>query len=110
MATGQSVGLGVDGLQTANLALFAMLPWRPGDFVQWKGRFDRLGGTATLLKIVVAKGTYDETVVQTLVDKFGPVETFFEAEELRGIADKLTGMDNYEGVINDLVARLFGGV
>ena len=49
IATGQSVGTGVDGMQTTDLAIFAMLPYRPGDWTQWKGRFDRLGGRATLL-------------------------------------------------------------
>jgi len=106
IATGQSVGTGVDGMQTADLAIFAMLPWKPGDFVQWKGRFDRLGGSATLLKVVVASGTYDERVVEILVDKFGPIESFLKADELDGLGEKLLGMEDSESLVNSIISKL----
>ena len=106
VATGQSVGTGVDGMQTANLAIFAMLPWKPGDFLQWKGRFDRLGGSPTLLKVVVAQGTYDERVVQILVDKFGPIETFLKADELDGLGDKLLGMEDEDALVSSIISKL----
>ena len=106
VATGQSVGTGVDGMQTASLAIFAMLPWKPGDFTQWKGRFDRLGGTATLLKVVVAKGTYDEKVVEILVDKFGPIEQFLKADELEGLGDKLMGIEDRDAIISGFLDKL----
>ena len=106
VATGQSVGTGVDGMQTANLAIFAMLPWKPGDFLQWKGRFDRLGGSPTLLKVVVAQGTYDDRVVQILVDKFGPIETFLKADELDGLGDKLLGMEDEDALVSSIISKL----
>ena len=106
VATGQSVGTGVDGMQTSDLAIFAMLPWKPGDFVQWKGRFDRLGGRATLLKVVVAQGTYDERVVEILTDKFGPIETFLAADELKGLDTKLLGIEDEQSLIDDFLASL----
>ena len=106
IATGQSVGTGVDGMQTADLAIFAMLPWKPGDFTQWKGRFDRLGGRPTLLKVVVAQGTYDERVVEILVEKFGPIETFLAADELEGLDSKLLGLEDEETLISNIVGRL----
>ena len=106
VATGQSVGTGVDGMQTANLAIFAMLPWKPGDFVQWKGRFDRLGGSPTLLKVIVAQGTYDERVVQILVDKFGPIESFLKADELEGLGDKLLGMEDEDALVSSIISKL----
>ncbi len=106
IATGQSVGTGVDGMQTADLAIFAMLPWKPGDFVQWKGRFDRLGGSATLLKVVVASGTYDERVVEILVDKFGPIESFLKADELSGLGEKLLGMEDTESLVKSIISKL----
>lgn len=106
VATGQSVGTGVDGMQTANLAIFAMLPWKPGDFLQWKGRFDRLGGSPTLLKVVVAQGTYDDRVVQILVDKFGPIESFLKADELDGLGDKLLGMEDEEALVSSIISKL----
>lgn len=106
IATGQSVGTGVDGMQTADLAIFAMLPWKPGDFVQWKGRFDRLGGNPTLLKVVVAEGTYDTRVVDILVDKFGPIETFLKADELTGLGDKLRGQEDHGAIVDSIMSRL----
>ena len=110
VATGQSVGTGVDGMQTADLAIFAMLPWKPGDFVQWKGRFDRLGGRATLLKVPVAIGTYDERVVEILTDKFGPIMDFLAADEIRGLDTKLLGLEDEESLVNSICDRLFGNL
>ena len=106
VATGQSMGTGVDGMQTANLAIFAMLPWKPGDFTQWKGRFDRLGGCPTLLKVVVASGTYDERVVDILVEKFGPIEQFLAADELRGLDKKLLGVEDRDALLDSIVTKL----
>ena len=106
IGTGQAFGESVDGLQTADLAIFAMLPWKPGDFVQWKGRFDRLGGSATLLKVVVATGTYDERVVEILVEKFGPIESFLKADELEGLGDKLLGMEDEQALVSSIINKL----
>ena len=106
IATGQSVGTGVDGMQTADLAIFAMLPWKPGDFVQWKGRFDRLGGSPTLLKVIVAEGTYDTRVVDILVDKFGPIESFLKADELEGLGEKLRGTEDKGSILDSIISKL----
>lgn len=108
VATGQSIGTGVDGMQTTTLAIFAMLPWKPGDFLQWKGRFDRLGGVATLLKVVIAKSTYDEKVVETLVDKFGPIESFLKADELDGLGDNLLGLNDTDEIMDGFLSKLCG--
>jgi len=110
IATGQSIGTGVDGMQTADLAIFAMLPWKPGDFVQWKGRFDRLGGSATLLKVVVATGTYDERVVEILTDKFGPIESFLSADEIKGLDTKLLGLEDEKALVDSICDQLFGSL
>lgn len=107
VGTGQAFGIAVDGMQTADLAIFAMLPWKPGDFLQWRGRFDRHGGRATLLKVVVAAATYDERVVEILTDKFGPIEQFLEADELDGMGEKLLGMEDREALVDDVVGKLF---
>ena len=106
IATGQSIGTGVDGMQTADLAIFAMLPWKPGDFMQWKGRFDRLGGHATLLKVIVASNTYDERVVEILTDKFGPIESFLHADELKGLDNKLLGLEDKGSLIDSIISKL----
>jgi superfamily II DNA or RNA helicase len=106
IGTGQAFGIAVDGMQTADLAIFAMLPWKPGDFLQWRGRFDRHGGRATLLKVVVASATYDERVVEILTDKFGPIEQFLAADELAGMGEKLLGMEDREALVDDVVSKL----
>jgi superfamily II DNA or RNA helicase len=107
VGTGQAFGIAVDGMQTADLAIFAMLPWKPGDFLQWRGRFDRHGGRATLLKVVVASATYDERVVEILTDKFGPIEQFLAADELDGMGEKLLGMEDRGALMDDVVSKLF---
>jgi len=106
VGTGQAFGIAVDGMQTADLAIFAMLPWKPGDFLQWRGRFDRHGGRATLLKVVVASATYDERVVEILTDKFGPIEQFLAADELTGVGEKLLGMEDRGALMDDVVSKL----
>lgn len=106
IGTGQAFGIAVDGMQTADLAIFAMLPWKPGDFLQWRGRFDRHGGRATLLKVVVASATYDERVVEILTDKFGPIEQFLVADELSGMGEKLLGMEDRSAIVDDVVSKL----
>jgi len=106
VGTGQAFGIAVDGMQTADLAIFAMLPWKPGDFLQWRGRFDRHGGRATLLKVVVASATYDERVVEILTDKFGPIEQFLAADELDGMGEKLLGMEDREALMDDVASKL----
>jgi hypothetical protein len=108
IGTGQAFGESVDGLQTASLAIFAMLPWRPGDFEQWKGRFDRLGGVATLLKVILAKRTYDEKVAGILADKMGPIKEYLEAEQYKNLDDKLLGLDNHDAMRASILTTLFG--
>ena len=107
IGTGQAFGESVDGLQTADLAIFAMLPWRPGDFEQWKGRFDRLGGRATLLKVIVARGTYDEKIAGVLADKIVPITEFLEAEQYRGLGNKLLGIEDRDRVRVEIINALF---
>lgn len=106
VATGQSVGTGVDGMQTTDLAIFAMLPWKPGDWQQWKGRFDRLGGRATLLKVPIAEGTYDSRVVDILVEKFGPIGDFLAADELKGLDQKLLGLEDKDPLVDSIISKL----
>jgi hypothetical protein len=106
VATGQSVGTGVDGMQTTDLAIFAMLPWKPGDWQQWKGRFDRLGGRATLLKVPIAEGTYDGRVVEILVEKFGPIGDFLAADELKGLDQKLLGLEDKDPIVDSIISKL----
>jgi len=108
IGTGQAFGESVDGLQTSDLAIFAMLPWRPGDFEQWKGRFDRIGGRPTLLKVVLARKSYDEKVAGILADKITPIKEFLAAEQYQGMDDKLLGIDDHEKMKASVLSALFG--
>lgn len=108
IGTGQAFGESVDGLQTADLALFVMLPWKPGVFDQWRGRFDRIGGRPTLLKVILAKRTYDETMAGKLSDKILPIKDYLKAEQYVGLGDKLLGIDNKETMRASLLTSLFG--
>ena len=93
-------------MQTTDLAIFAMLPWKPGDWQQWKGRFDRLGGRATLLKVPIAEGTYDARVVEILVEKFGPIGDFLAADELQGLDQKLLGLEDKDPIVDSIISKL----
>lgn len=108
IGTGQAFGESVDGLQTADLAIFVMLPWRPGDFEQWKGRFDRIGGRPTLLKVVLARHTYDEKVAGLLADKIAPIRDFLKAEQYENLDSKLLGIDDHEAMRAFILKSLFG--
>ena len=63
-------------------------------------------GSATLLKVVVAVGTYDERVVEILVDKFGPIESFLAADELEGLGEKLLGMEDEDALVSSIISKL----
>jgi len=108
IGTGQAFGESVDGLQSSDLAIFAMLPWRPGDFEQWKGRFDRIGGRPTLLKVVLARKSYDEKVVGVLADKITAIKEFLAAEQYQGMDDKLLGIDDHNKMKASVLTALFG--
>lgn len=108
VATGQSMGTSIDGLQAADLAILAMLPWTADEFIQQRGRFDRGGDFAvpTTLLVPVALGTYDERVVSILTEKFGNIEELFMAEEIEGLSRKMTGTDNQQASLADMLAWL----
>ena len=50
--------------------------------------------------------TYDERVVDILVDKFGPIESFLRADELRGLDEKLLGLEDKAGLLDSIVSKL----
>jgi len=109
VATGHSIGESFDGLQHANVAILAMLPWQADQFIQWRGRFDRINGVPTTLFVVVALKTYDERVVNILVEKFGNIEEMFAAEEIAGLGDRMTGSDNRQTSLAAMLSLLGTG-
>lgn len=92
VGTGQAWGTGVDGFQSADLALILMATFEVSDLVvQWRGRFDRYGETArpTLVKVLMGRGTYDEKLMRALADQVGPIQTLLDAPEFDGVEAQL---------------------
>jgi SWI/SNF-related matrix-associated actin-dependent regulator 1 of chromatin subfamily A len=87
IGTGDAWGESLN-LQDTDLALFIMLPWTPRQIRQWEGRFQRMGGTrSVLIQYFVAKGTVDEDVEEALLGKLPPIEQVVQDEALSGFAD-----------------------
>lgn len=92
--TQQAFGTAVDGLQVASRGICAAFPWRIAEFIQLKGRFDRIGGVRTLLSAPVASGTHDEVIVGRLAAQAGLVQGIHRAEELDGLGRRMLGMED----------------
>lgn len=87
IGTGDAWGESLN-LQDTDLALFVMLPWTPRQIRQWEGRFQRMGGTrSVLIQYFVAKGTVDEEVEEVLLSKMPAVEQVVQDEALATFAD-----------------------
>lgn len=106
VATGQSLGVSIDGLQATHLGIIAMLPNGPDELIQWRGRFERHGGIGTRLLIVVAAGTADEGEASRLVDKIENVRVIQEARELDGADRGLLGMQDTGLIDRRILAKL----
>jgi hypothetical protein len=66
-----------------------------------------LGGRATLLKVIVARGTYDEQIAGVLADKIVPITEFLAAEQYEGLGNKLLGIEDRERVRMEIISALF---
>jgi hypothetical protein len=104
VATGQSMGESIN-LQDTDAAIFAMLPWTPGDLVQWEGRFSRLGQKRPVtLYYTVAEDSVDERVVSILLDKLGQVAKLSPDTQVDNIKAALSGENDAEQVLDRLAA------
>lgn len=109
VGTGDAWGEGVN-LQDSDLLLIVMLPYTPGQVVQWEGRVARHGQKRpVLVQYLVAEGTVDEHVAQVLLEKLPAVERVSQDDSIAGFADQLAGMDDEEAVIDSIFAKLAGG-
>ncbi len=105
IGTGPSIGTSKDGLQCAQLGVVAQFPEKVGLFLQYLGRFDRLGGVGTIIRIPVSEGTIDDREITQLVRHLGPVEQFTNSPELREMADQLDGIDD-PSLTDSIIAKL----
>jgi len=95
VGTGASWGTGIDGMQCTDAAIFAMLPYTPGELDQWEGRFTRTGqDRPVVIYFPIAEGTADEHVATILLDKLPAVDALAPIDTLEGAAQALSGHED----------------
>jgi SNF2 family DNA or RNA helicase len=84
-----AAGLEGINLQQAAHMILLDVPWSWGDLIQLVGRMVRMASphTACTLHIMVARGTVDEFVIETLKGKKGVFETILGQSHSAGILD-----------------------
>lgn len=103
VGTTDAFGEAIDGLQNTDTAIFALLPWTPGQVTQAEGRFSRQGSThPVLISYVIAEGTVDERVADVLLSKLEAVHDTLGDEEADSVARTLAGDDNEEQILDEL--------
>jgi len=107
IGTGEAWGEGLD-LQDTDLGIFAMLPYTPGQVIQWEGRWCRLGQKRpVLIRYFIAENTADEHVAQLLLHKLPAVERAADQDEIEGLGRTLIGASEEE-LIASLTAKIMG--
>ena len=109
VGTGAAFGTGLD-IHDTDAAFFVMLPYTPGDLLQWEGRFSRRGGKrAVIIYYVICEGTVDEHIASILIDKLPSVEKVAEGTELASAGAVLAGLDEdmtddewIDSILNDI--------
>lgn len=92
VGTGQAWGTGIDGLQCTDVAIFALLPYTPGQLDQWEGRFTRLGQDRPVTILYpIAEGTADDHLADILLSKLPAVEALVGIDALAGAEKALSG-------------------
>lgn len=108
VGTGEAWGTGLN-LQDTDRAIFAMLPYTPGDVVQREGRFCRLGQKRpVLIHYLICEGTVDEHVASILLSKFPAVERVTDFEEVAGLGRELIGASEEE-LLQSMFDKVIGG-
>lgn len=108
VGTGDAFGTGIN-LNDADLLLVAMLPYTPGQTIQWEGRCCRLGQKRpVLVQYLVAEGTVDEHVAGILTGKLPAVERTTGDDSVTGFADQLAGADDEEAILDSILAKMGG--
>lgn len=108
IGTWAAIGESKNGMQCSGLLIVAQLPEKPGVWQQGIGRVDRIDGVGTLVRVPIAEGTQDDQEVARLTRKFGAIEKFLEAPELRELGDKLDG--TFEDDLDDLLDEMLAGM
>ena len=94
VATGHAFGESLN-LDTADAALFVMLPYSPGQLRQWEGRFSRKSSKKpVVLYYLIAEGTADERIASILIDKLPPIGQIAEDAEIDDTLQALGGTED----------------
>jgi len=109
VGTWQSWGEGLN-LDDTDVLGFVMLPYTPREISQGEGRGDRISMKRPLLLLYyVAEGTYDETVIDRVVEKVRQEAMASQGEgrlsAFGGIEATLAGTDRIEDVADRMHAR-----
>jgi len=106
IATGDSIGESLN-LQDADLMIVAMLPWTPGQVMQYEGRVARLGqNRPVLIQYVIAEGTVDERVAEMLLNKLPSVAQLTGDNDVDALRQSLVGTENKEELLDDVASLL----
>jgi SNF2 family DNA or RNA helicase len=106
VGTGDAWGEGVN-LQDTDLLLIAMLPYTPGQIVQWEGRVARHGQKRpVMIQYLVAENTVDEHVAGILLEKLPAVEKVSQDDSVDGLAAQLMGADDEDALLESILSKL----
>ena len=104
VGTHDAFGEAIDGLQNTDTAIFALLPWTPGQVTQAEGRFSRHGSDRpVLIMYVIAEGTVDERVADVLLAKLEDVSQTLADEEAGELVDTLAGKHNEDEILAEIL-------
>jgi superfamily II DNA or RNA helicase len=107
VATGQSFGESLDGLQCTDAAMFVALPYTPGDLLQWEGRFARNGQMKPVtIYYIIAEQTIDEHIADIIISKLDAVKNVAKNNELSKAEDILAGIDDEDAIMASIMAKL----
>ena len=103
-----SYGRGLDGLQYAQRAHTAYLPYEPGVIEQWCGRFDRLAewDVLTRMSFYIAEGTIDERVMALVLSHLDATLGVSESDEMRTLMRQLNKLDDPKALAKAILGSL----
>lgn len=94
IGTIESTGESQD-FQDTDLIVFAMLSWRPKDYIQGEGRGGRIGQLRPLRIIyLICEGTSEEFIATAVIEKMGDVSDLMGDAYLAQLAEDMEGMDD----------------
>jgi len=106
VGTGDAWGESLN-LQDTDALILAMLPYTPGQVVQWEGRVSRLGQKRpVLIYYVIAEGTVDERVAALLLDKLPAVEAVVGDGVAGALHDELMGVNDEDELIESMLSKI----